>query len=205
MKKIINPIKANILFKLFALLVLTFGVPACSCPDDIEPYFEIDAITTSNYIRANNSWDIPIEDGDSIDFFEYRIRCEYDVSYHTYNTTPASFFGINTSYALSCSRPGYEGSKEGMDTLLIITDKDYNDNFKAGDTLSSIGTIVSSNDFIPLAEFIKSNKERIRATSFDIKLSQFPTNHSEAIAFTIVLKLSNGEEYSSTTPKVFFK
>lgn len=189
-----------------AFFVLAFGIPACKPCGDIDEFFDINQINVFNYTKTSLGYDRPLEE-DSIEFEDYIIKCRYKVDYYS-QITP-NYNLINTAYALSCIDPGERGSVEGIDTILVITKFDYDSTFLAGDTLSPIVTINNgwaNNSFIPLSEFITQNKETIRvAYGFDIQLTKKPKDLTTHYTFDVIVKLGNGEVYTSTTPQVYFR
>ncbi len=192
----------------FATLVLTVGIPSCigSCPE-IEEYFDITRIDINNY-RIVSTVEDEILTQDNVDFEDYFIKCDFTVEYYSYYTPKTSL--MNTAFALSCPSLGESGSLEGMDTILVIAKTDYDNTFSAGDTLSSIVNInthtYSRKRFEPLSQFITENKSKIwYQHGFDIQLNRKPTNLNTSHSFDVIIKLGNGEEYSSTTPKVYFR
>lgn len=199
----------SIIIKLFtaiAFFALAFGVPACKPCGDIEEYFDINQIEVFNYTKISLGYHRPLEE-DSIEFEDYVIKCRYKVDY--YSQIIPNYNLINTAYALSCVKPGERGSVEGIDTILVITQFDYDSTFLAGDTLSPIVTINdgwANNNFISLSEFITQNKENIRAAyGFDIQLTKKPKDLSTHYTFDVIVKLGNGEVHTSTTSGVYFK
>lgn len=193
-------------FTLIAFFALAFGIPACKPCGDIEEYFDINQIEVINYKNISASYNRPLEE-DSIEFEDYIIKCRYKVDYYSQNMPNYNL--MNTAYALSCIDPGGQGSVEGIDTILVITQSDYDSTFLAGDTLSPIITINDrsyNTNFISLSEFITQNKENIKvAYGFDIQLTRKPKDLATAYKFDVIMKLGNGEEHRATTSAVYFR
>lgn len=194
-------------FTLLAFFALAFGVPSCTrtC-GDAEPYFKIDNINAFNYLEVGNGQEIELKNNDSVDFAKYYIKCNYGVTYYAQKATP-SLFQTNTAMALSCITPGENGSVEGLDTILVITNTNYNITYTAGDTLSPIVSIANWNtDYVTLKEFVSTYKTNSNnREGINIRFTEKPQNLSQAHSFTIIMKLGNGKVFTSTTPKVFIK
>lgn len=103
-------------------------------------------------------------------------------------------------YALTCPSWGDRGSKVGVDTLYLIAKKDYNAQYRAGDTLNpicrvrnyrlqegSIGEYVAANDSIVLSPY---------ALSFSLSA---PPSRESMQAFELVYQLDNGDVFGSET------
>lgn len=192
-----------------ALILLTIGIPSCtgSCPD-VNLYFDIQNVTANNYKIVNTFKDEPMGNNDSIEFEDYLLRVNYDVTLYS----KAEFqlpFSTNALYALSCAKEGEGGSVEGLESVSLITQTDY-DGFSAGDTINSQIKIGDFNlygtNFITVEEFVSTQKDKVYGKEgFVIKLTNKPQDLNTAYSFKLVVKLGNGEEYTSTTQNVFFK
>jgi hypothetical protein len=187
-------------FKVFVLFVLTVGIPSCDRCEGVTPYFDIQNITANNFSIANGSGNI-LNNNDIVAFEDYRIKCSYTVSYFTY---APPLLSLTRAYA--CAEPGEYGSVEGLDSIFVITNTAYN-SFAANDTISSIARVgYVDSDFESLKIFIEKNRNPLFGKEgFMIALTEKPQNLSQAYLFTVVVKLGNGEEYITTTPKVYFR
>ncbi len=112
-------------------------------------------------------------------------------------------------YALSCIESGSEGSKAGVDTLFVVTLNDYNQNYKANDTINNIVLlnnwthfIEDYNEFYPLARYIEENKEGVVDRSFEIKFKEEPQEVTSEQKFKIIYHLNNGDTFETTTRAV---
>jgi hypothetical protein len=191
----------------FATLVLTVGIPSCigDCPD-LSSYFDIQSISSENHNANSNSWVSEIPEGDSVNFEDYYIACIYDYNQYTLASPSYNPFAINSAYARSCARPD-NGSPEGLDTILVVTNFDYDNTYLAGDTLTPyVRTRVGNerNSFVSLEEMINLNKSSIKSRNgFHLRFSNAPLFNRAA--FTIIMKLGNGEVHTTTTPTIYFK
>lgn len=194
------------LFTLLAFFALAFGIPSCKPCGDIDEFFDVEQITISNHRIISPTLDEPFT-GDSILFDDYFIKCGFTVNYYSQNTPNYNL--MNSTYAISCISPGERGSSEGIDTVLVITQSDYDSTFLAGDTLSPIININSNSyrkRFEPLSEFITENRSTIYGQyGFDIQLTSKPQSLTTPYTFDVIIKLGNGEEYRSTTTPVYFQ
>jgi hypothetical protein len=103
-------------------------------------------------------------------------------------------------YAWDCAPWGERGSKVGIDTLYLIAKKDYNAQYRAGDTLNpicrlrnyrwqegSIAEYVAANDSIILSPY---------ALNFSLSV---PPSRESLQAFELVYQLDNGDIYGDVT------
>lgn len=198
----------NVLLLLIFFLLINSSIISCfhgSC-DPAPPHFEITGLEGYNMRFTNtglNPWE-PIEKNDTIDWENFFIRFGFHVNY-----IAESHFEPNGSLmALSCDPAGYAGDKIGVDTLIIRTVYDYNNNFSAGDI---INPIILTNDwtfrvddfteFDSIQEYLINNAEGVRDDIFEIKLNEAPISSSQ-FAIQLTYKLNNGEEFDRTTETI---
>jgi hypothetical protein len=197
------------LFTVLAFAALTFGIPSCISPcPDFHLFFDIQNISTHNYREVSKYEDLLIPENDSVSFEEYIIKAEYDVELYSKANIQLPFV-TTSAYAHSCGHEGDGGSIEGLDTVFLITQKDYN-GFMSGDTINTIIQMGDYNlfgsSYETLEEFVLGKKEKIYGKDgFRIKITQKPQDLSIPYSFTLVVKLGNGEEYVTATQDVYFK
>ncbi|MEK6479426.1 hypothetical protein WJR50_17920 [Catalinimonas sp. 4WD22] len=168
------------------------------------PYFEIQALQAYNLVFTNdglNPWEV-ITDGKSVDWQNYFIRVGFEMTY-TANTVK----GGASLYALDCLENGYQGSLIGLDTLFVIAQSRYNQEYAAGDTLNHIILLsdwtLDVEDFnqnISLNEYLAINADGVREMNFEIKFTEAP--QAEINQFEIIYKLENGDEFKTCTEAV---
>ena len=173
----------------------------------VEPFFAIQGIEASPYKRTTGTFPCAVAGTSEVVYSHlYHIGVNLVSSYHSFDRTTN---GGSNLYALSCSHPGYLGSKEGIDQLFVVTLHDYNDNYAANDTINNMvlyGDGRSSvEDFKPLDEYLEEHKERVKSESFLLKLTESPTEELSEQAFKIVYILKNGKEFETTTYPVIIR
>ncbi|MGY6648171.1 hypothetical protein [Wenyingzhuangia sp. IMCC45574] len=183
------------------------------CPS-VLPHFKINGIKSQNakfvtnkYTRLSN-----LEGDVSVLWDKYALK------YHLETEYIAKRKMINTNgslMALSCIGPGYKGGEIGIDTLFIRTTSDYNESYKAGDTINEIVGVVNWSYYyynntdeessMPISNYIQENKEKVLSEYFDLKLTEAPTNTEQKHSFEIIYKLNNGEIFKEMSSPVFLE
>lgn len=210
--------------KLTLIILTTFlflGFPSCdddmgTCPV-VDEFFDINGISIANFqIREvkfeSGQYEQKVNSGETIAFDEFFMLVFFETSYYSDRQALLNFDLSNKAFALSCFEHGYMGTKEELDTLYVITNNDFNENYSAGDTINDIVEVnefisfySDMNNFKPLTSYFEENKENISEERFTIKLNQNPKFKDLSHSFKIVYKLENGEEYSAQTETVKFE
>jgi hypothetical protein len=155
---------------------------------------------------GSNPWKA-LEKNESVIWHEFFIRFGFNTNY----IAQSDFESNGSLIALSCDPAGHAGDKIGVDTVLIQTIYDYNENFSAGDIINSIiltngwtFNVDDFNEFESIQGYLVKNIEGVRDEYFEVKLNEAPTADSE---FSVLLtyKLNNGEEFTHTTETVKLK
>jgi len=195
--------KSKVLF-IFTFCLLGSTIVSCiygTC-DPVPPHFEIKGLESYN-MRFNNSGTNPwvtLQEDESVSWNNFFVRFEFEVNYIANKSL--SFGG--TLMALSCGEPGEAGDKIGVDTVIVRTVCDYNENYQAG---SNINEIILTNrwvfftdyfdEFIPLTDYLSNNSDGVRDNMFELKLTEPPTINTQ-FSFAVTYKLNNGEVFTHT-------
>lgn len=216
--------------KILLLVVITgliTGIPACKkdelngkCPDQV-PYFDINSMgVTALNTKPENTFNILLEN-DTVEEKEFHISCYFEYVYHAQTTPTPPLFSTPSAYALSCIPKGIKGSEEGIDTIYIISKNPLASWFDKNDTINDVVRInkgsLKKPVLQPVGQYIADNKEvieyntvgidenRMGGVGFDIMLYDLVQNKTQPHTFTVIVKLNNGEQYTATTPAVYFR
>lgn len=203
-------------FLLTTIFTAGFIIPSCnwgvgSC-GDLEPvpnFFNIESMGVTNFEGEAfySCCSKVIADSAFVELSKYWMRMDFDVSYYFGQVLEEpNRHGINfMGSALACSPapPGYNGSQEKIESLTVITLNDFDDNHHAGDTINDL---VDFHDFsarTSLNDFLSNNISFIKQEALFLQLKAAPTLNPY-FKSRLVLKLTNGEEYSAETNSISF-
>lgn len=203
----LKPMKSKTIV-IFTFCLIGSTVVSCingTC-DPVPPHFEIKGIESFNMRYTNsglNPWET-LAENESIIWSNYFTRFGFEMNFIA--ELPWNFGGA--VLATSCDEPGGAGDKIGVDTVIVRTAFDYNENYMAG---SVINEIILTNTwtfrtedfdkFLPLEAYISENSEGVRSQTFELKLTEEPST-TRNFAFDISYKLNNGEEFRHQTATV---
>jgi hypothetical protein len=201
----------KILISVVLIFIFITGIPACvgevnPC-GNVPPFFRITRINNTEMRISNSGPDIIIPPSGTGTFSNHFFQTDFAVSYYATNTQQPQQqpLFINTAYATSCVDEGYMGCKEGIDTVFFITTVDIDSTLAANDTINNAIFMANNNSsFLPVQEYIKANKGGVANTIFQWKLMRKPADLSVAYFFKVVVRLSNGDEFSTVTAPYFF-
>lgn len=196
------------IIQIVALIILVSGIPACSGGEcsGIKAFFDVEGVVAENYLNNPSFNDSVSLQHDTVDEASYFIRADFITIYYSKVYPTLNPFSTQKAYALDCATPGGSGSKEGIDTIFIISKHKLSPNFTDNDTINSIIKIDNTTrSRYTLKEFIAKNKNTIYSQGFFCKVNTKIQNKSQPHSFTIVVRLGNGEQYSSTTSEVYFR
>lgn len=192
----------------FLLILLIFAQACWYSPlncDNIKPYFDITGINFEGRFFSESTR-YPVTSTDlAIDFEDFYLSLSFDTEFISSLSTNG------TLLADQCPENGHEGTKpeEGLDTLYFISLKDYNNTYKANDTINSminyrwlIRYPEHLNDTEILERFIKTNDESIVNSYWDFLITEPPLYPQQQ--FKIIFLLDNGEFYEDTTSVIKF-
>lgn len=204
---------------LIVSIVFITGIPACK--KDIDDmgncngnprYFDVNGIQAEVIEVIPKISYTTLQTGDTAQEEYFKILCNFEATFYSKSKPQFNLFSPQSAYALTCKPKGSQGSKEGIDTAYIITKNNLSAQYSANDTINK-SVLVSYNGVdVPFADFILDNKTTIRR-NYENKVKQYIyfrlntsiQNKNLPHSFTVVLKLGNGEVYTSTTPQVYFK
>ncbi|MGK7392275.1 MAG: hypothetical protein ACNS60_18120 [Candidatus Cyclobacteriaceae bacterium M2_1C_046] len=193
---------------LITILVI-FILPIISCINHCDntttPYFKIiDIVTYHTQYTGNDSepW-ASVTENESVFWDQYYLRAAFEVDYHAYIKNSA---GANL-YAESCIGPGEGGSKTGIDTLYVVTLRDYNESYLANDTINDIILVnntyyFSTVDPQPLSKYISDNKEGISLDYFEVKLKEESAKATGEYQFKLIYILEDQVQFEAISEKV---
>ena len=146
---------------------------------------------------------------DTVEIEKYFADIRFQSDYYTENKS--DYWNSGMLYALSCVEPGYEGSKEGISQLEIITIHDFNSEYQANDTITNIlefgqvAVTVDFSDFVPHSEFVELRENNLFGQSMAFRVVEPIDNEIQLAQFKVYLKLTNGDTFESVTDSVKLK
>jgi len=167
---------------------------------DVFTHFDINSMTAFDYYVAEESGTghnmrFPVTDSMQVFLFDYLISISFEADY--YDLAYAIQNLVSSVYAFDCRDDGYMGSEEKFERIEVISNQDYSDEIKAGE---SINSLILIND-ISLEQFLMENRDGISNESFKSNFTQKP-DIDIFRSFTIYVDLDNGEKYSDVTKVV---
>ena len=194
---------------LFFLLIAITGINfqnCCTCPDidgefiDILGFDPIIIDNTGNQINEDE-----IINKESFDHF--RINFEVDYVQIENNTFNIRLGLIPSAYGCDCNYNGENGTKEEMlNRIIVITEYDYNDDFKKGDTINELIEIQKNfnDDYVTLENLHNQVPQLIYFEQFKLRPTILPELDSN-FQLRINLNLSEFENYEEVTKRIIFK
>lgn len=198
--------------KLLLTLLLVFGFTLtncekddCGCPPFEGAYFDIRGIESIRHFeRISEDVVSPLPDGGQVPFDSYYgFTMEYSLTYLSMDHGNKSHTsGMGQLYACSCLEySGMEGSKhERIEEITVITLNDFNESFKANDTINEILSVHGQ----PLNEYLAQNTELISHPAMTFSLDEEPSS-SNPFKVKVVAELSTGETYEQETSTVILE
>lgn len=185
-------------------LVLVIGIPACGEETCGENFFTILDIEAYSETQINGSKRIRMSPNDTTNEEFYRVYCSLVMNHYSVQASPSlNPLPVQSSFALSCHNPK---SDKNIDTIYIISKNKLAPNFSNNDTINNHILVEQSiKKTLSLSNYLKSQKARFESQNITFKLDTTVQNKTLPHSFTIVLKLDNGEVYTSTTTPVYFK
>lgn len=178
-----------------------------SCCRDIQDFFNItdfDLVLMDSKKYTDRV--VTLNENDSMNFNNgtLQIQLDYTIDFVS-DAGMLDYLSIDNFmtpvYGLTCPEAGESGSKEeSLRDLIIITKNDFNQEYKAGDTITNLFAVVER--FIgltPIDEYISNNaNQNIMVPTLLLQLTDPPTEDHDLI-FDISVELSTGERYEQET------
>lgn len=193
------------LFLVFGFTLTNCEEDDCGCPPNEGAYFDILGIESIRHFERVSETSISlVPDGGQVPFDNYYgFTMGFSVSYLSMNRGEKRHSsGIGQLYACSCLEySGMEGAKhERLEEVTVITLNDFNESFKANDTINEI-LLVSGQ---PLNEYLAQNTELISHPYMTFSLDEQPSL-SNPFKVKLVLELSTGEVYEQKSSAVMLE
>lgn len=195
------------LFVLTILLTIGFGLPSCtdecSCPPVEGTYFSIQDISLWNYEQTSGGPLKGVEINDTVRMADYLLDLRFETIYVSGLLRPQSapFSLINSAYACSCLYDGVEGAKETVESLAIVSLRDFDDQHLAGDTITSFFEVDHYSPANGVEEFFQ---QQLWQEQYFLKLTKKPTS-GEPLQLKLVLTLDNGLVLEAESEEVFIQ
>ncbi|WP_421897415.1 hypothetical protein [Marinoscillum sp.] len=195
---------------IFVFIFCLFGSTIFSCIygtcDPVPLHFEITGVESENweYVNLDSNPFESLELGDSTHWNTFMTQFIFQANYTALSTRD---FGASL-LATSCSQPGEAGDIIGVDTVVVRTVFDYNENYVSGAVINDIilakGRFRVSDtfdDFLPLENYLSENSEGVTAITFQLILAESPTTNTP-FAFDLTFVLNNGEVFQHRSPLI---
>lgn len=198
---------------LTALFSIGFLFPSCDYGNNcgggkpIPQFFDIEGFHLRNYKVAgefNCCGRTELDSGTVISVDSFRLNMQFDVSYFGKRETlrnPFSFGFMGSALACDTPPPGFNGSQEQIESLVVITLIDWDSLHLAGDTINDLLYIYDFSQKKELDDFLANNVSFIKEEEIFLRLHGASDSHSSFSA-RVNLKLKNGEEYSTDSEVV---
>jgi hypothetical protein len=183
--------------KLVLTIILFTGIFGCgSCPEYEGHYFDINGLEIFNAERLSSQSRKIVEEGSTLDFEDHSFTITYTATYYSSEKTN-NFSLISTALATSCDYNGDGGSQEYLDTMVVTTNYDIDDQHLKGEPINDI---IRYNGIL-LNSFLAADSIEIPYQNFSLVLTKKP-EIDNSLSINIQVKLLNGEEYTSTSERV---
>ena len=184
-----------------------FVIPECNpcrCPDiSGEEFFDIEGIEIG-HIRSSGGF---IDTDQPIARSEYGgIALSLETEYVAHTVLPSYSLFTSSAFACSCPDPGWLGAAtESFESIVITTVNDFDEDIRAGDTITDLFLIRYDLDTLSISEFLEADTGTVRQERYNMTLTADPQNDSLGFAAEVRVMLSNGESYKDTSTPVFFQ
>lgn len=192
---------------LTVLFSVGLGLPSCtdecSCPPVEGTYFSIQDISLWNYEQTSGGPLKGVEVRDTVPMASYLLDLRFETTYVSEHTHPqtAPFSLINSAYACSCLYDGIEGAKETVESLTLISLRDFDDQHHAGDTITSFFEVDHYGPANGVEDFFQ---QQLWQEQYFLKLTKKPTSN-EPLQLKLILILDNGLVLEAENEEVFIK
>ncbi|MEQ8472447.1 MAG: hypothetical protein RIC35_14735 [Marinoscillum sp.] len=186
--------------KLVLTITLFTGIFGCgTCPEYDGFYFDINGLVIFNMEKRSPNARFGVDEGTNLEFKNHSFTISYTANYYSLNEIN-NIGLISSALATSCSYSGEGGSQEYLDTLVVTTNFDIDEQHLKGE---SINDIILYNGKV-LNSFLATDSIEIPHQTFSLELTQKP-ELDNSLSINILVKLLNGEEYTATSERVFIK
>ena len=195
-------LKLSIIAAIFSLAIIFQ-----SCCQDVVDFFNI--LDLEIILIKSSTTDTRFEilrENDIMDFTtgNLQVQLDYQIEYisedNLFNSLQLNNF-ITPVYGTSCEPPGALGSKEEMlSEVTIVTINDFNEDYKAGDTINNLFAVLGNfSAKPPLDEYILANQNtNIMEENLLLELTTRPSFDHDLI-FDIKVELSTDEKFEMQT------
>jgi len=201
--------------KISAIIILLYGTLIMSCLrgekcDPVKEFFRITALTAepAAFSDSTRRTTIALSQGQEVSWNDFLIEIGLVPEFIAEGRS--SFFKGNLLYAREdCPRPGERGTRVGLERIDIVTLNDYNDAYRANDTITEIVNAVifsaSGSRLIAIDDLVARNDTRIERSFFSFNPIQEPSATSSPARFRIIFELKNGEIFEQETVAVVLR
>ncbi len=199
------------------LLVIGIAFPSCDIDDDINcscppiegEYFRITDLNLLNYttdVQSSNAVLMATNEKSTIDKYFMILEIDPEFYSHKKQNRRWGFSFMNSALACSCIDNGWNGAKEKIAEMTIITKNDFSMEYMANDTLNAnieiFDQYVGENESIDA--FVSRGDNLLQHYGFKLFLKNTPTINPE-FKIEIIVKLDNGTEFKTENEPVIIE
>jgi hypothetical protein len=178
-------------------LLFLLSLPACDllsgtdkCGGDSLPYYDVQGVRFWAMQPGQQ-----VQSGSTASVATLSLRLDLDVRYYSAAPAPAGRF-LAAAMACDPAPPGFRGTTERIDSLVIRSRYDYDAQHPAGSSLNDI--LLVDNSTHSLAHHLQGGQKE-PSQQLWLRLSAAPTR-SATQEFVVRYRLTNGEVYTAATP-----
>jgi hypothetical protein len=196
----------TLLLTLFLTIGFTFSeCNLCDCPELDGTHFDLQGIDSFRHFKTENGSSNVIQDGEIIDFENYRgldLLFSFDYTFGQKRNffTPFNFSVMNTAYGCSCNFNGIEGSLQHFKSIDIVTLNDFDSLHLANNRINEYFKI----DYeMPLDSFVT-----LESKFFEMNLSLLLTERpvlDSTFQVKITVELDNGAVFSKESDAIILR
>jgi hypothetical protein len=201
--------------KISAIIILLFGATIMSCImggkcDPVEKYFKIIALTAGPYAYSDSTKrDLTaLIEGQEVFWDDFVMGISFEPEFFSARKSPV--IKGEMLYALDCAQQGEGGTRIGLQRVDIVTLNDYNDTYRANDTITEMINAAGvwtygAISFSTLESLLFELRENIDLGVLKFKPIEAPSEGLSPARFRIIFELKNGEIFEQETVAVVLR
>lgn len=170
----------------------------CKCDKLLGKYFQVTSIAVDLYKKRGSCCADKITDNQQVALSDLSINVQHSIRFYSLQPTPHSFSLIPTASACDCVDNGYQGSKQKLQSLSVITLQDFDAQHLANDTINDLlNTQVYLNTY-DLNTYLRTDTAAINQFGYTLTLKKKP-ELSSSFRVRIDIRLKSGELFSASS------
>lgn len=187
--------KASVTLIFFLINSIFFGCAS----EEISPNNRVDCPTNKIYGKITElTANVGYVSNEIPSFTTYHIKLDF-----SWEKAPNNFRnGLSFGAELNACTPAPPVSVSGLDTVFVITLKDYNANYSANDTINNFIRPTDQEKYYPNFEnYMSLHRQNFSLNTHFIYFAEPPFSDRSLQQFKIIYKFENGEIFEATTPE----